>query len=296
VTSDQRQTPRQLIQAAEERFRQADLCYGHGTDNPRDEAVYLVLGALGLPFTGGEAALDKPLDAATGRLVLDLISRRVRDRIPVAYLIHQAWFCGLCFYVDERVLIPRSPLAELIEVGFAPWMMHRERPDILDIGTGSGCIAIACAMAFPGAAVDAIDVSNEAMAVARMNIERHKVADRVHLVQSDLYANLNDNRYDLIIANPPYVGSLEFAQLPPEYHHEPGGALLGGEDGLDLVRNILNQSGPHLNDDGILVVEVGNGQGAVADNFPQLPFTWLEFERGGEGVFLLTAEDLARRG
>lgn len=293
MTSDQRQTPRQLIQLAEQRFRKSELYYGHGTDNPHDEAVYLVLGTLGLPFDIKEEELDEPLEKIKVQHIQNLVARRAVERIPVAYLINEAWFCGLSFYVDKGVLIPRSPMAELIEEKFSPWIVQRERPCILDIGTGSGCIAIACALAFPNAVVDAIDVSKDAIAVARGNIERHKVADRVHLLQSDLYENLDGNRYDLIIANPPYVGSREFAQLPAEYHHEPGVALLGGEDGLDVVRNILAQSGLHLTDGGILVVEVGNGQDAVAESFPQLPFTWLEFERGGEGVFLLTAEDLA---
>ena len=292
MTSDT--TARQLILETEECFRQADLCYGHGTDNPRDEAVYLVLGALGLPFSVSDEKLDEPLDASSVRRISDLVSRRVTGRIPVAYLIHQAWFCDLCFYVDERVLIPRSPLAELIQEGFAPWMVKRRAGvTILDIGTGSGCIAIACALVFPDARVDAIDVSEDALAVARMNIEQHQVTDRVHLLRSDLFENLQENRYDLIIANPPYVGKQEYDDLPEEYRHEPGTALLAGDDGLDVVRNILRQSAAHLTEEGLLVVEIGSGQDAVAEGFPRLPFTWLEFEHGGEGVFLLTSEDLS---
>ena len=291
VTSDT--TARQLILEAEECFSQADLCYGHGTDNPGDEAVYLVLGALGLPFSASEEKLDEPLHGSSVRHISDLVRRRITERIPVAYLIHQAWFCGLCFYVDERVLIPRSPLAELIQDGFAPWMVNRERKIILDVGTGSGCIAIACALAFPEARVDAIDVSEDALSVARMNIEQHQVTDRVQLLRSDLFENLRDNRYDLIIANPPYVGKQEYDDLPEEYRHEPGTALLSGDDGLDVVRNILKQSAAHLTEEGILVVEVGSGQDAVTEGFPRLPFTWLEFEHGGEGVFLLTSEDLS---
>jgi len=294
VTSDQRLTPRQLIRLAEQRFRQADLWYGHGTDNPYDEAVYLVLGALGLPFDVEEEELDEPLENSRVQHIQNLIAGRTEKYIPVAYLINEAWFCGLSFYVDKRVLIPRSPMAELIEEKFSPWLVQRERPCILDIGTGSACIAIACAHAFPEAKVDAVDVSEDALAVACMNIERHKVSNRVHLIQSDLYENLDGNRYDLIIANPPYVGPREYAELPAEYHHEPGAALLGGADGVDVVRSILSQSDSYLNDGGILVVEVGNGQDAVAEAFPQLPFTWLEFERGGEGVFLLTAGDLKK--
>lgn len=286
-------TARQLVEKAEEQFRKAGLYYGHGTDNPHDEAVYLVLGALGLTFGASAWQLDKPLDCVSVELVRSLITRRIRERMPTAYLIHQAWFCGLCLYVDERVLIPRSPLAELIQDGFAPWMIHRDDISILDIGTGSGCIAIACALAFPDARVDAVDVNEDALAVARMNIERHQVTDRIRLMQSDVYENLGDIRYDLIVANPPYVGTREFAELPREYRYEPEAALRAGEDGLEVVRSILEQSGRHLTGEGILVVEVGAGQDIVAGAFPRLPFTWLEFEHGGEGVFLLTANDLA---
>ena len=285
-------TARQLIQAAEEQFRGADLCYGHGTDNPRDEAVYLVLGALGFPFNVNDQQLDEPLEASRARHIQNLITRRIVERVPVAYLVNEAWFCGLPFYVDERVIIPRSPLAELIEEKFTPWMVRREKLCILDIGTGSGCIAIACAMVFPEAEIDAVDISEDAVAVGKINVERHQVSDRVHLIRSDLYENLSGNRYDLIVANPPYVSNRELAALPEEYRHEPADALYGGRDGLDLVRKILLQSGDYLTETGILVVEVGNGQEAVTEKFPQLPFVWLDFERGGEGVFLLTSEDL----
>lgn len=286
-------TARQLVDEAGTRFLQAGLHYGHGTDNPLDEAVYLVLGALGIPFDARQEQLDLVLDAPDVERVRGLIQRRIDDCIPTAYLIHQAWFCGLCFYVDERVLIPRSPLAELIQDGFAPWLPPRDTVSILDIGTGSGCIAIACALAFPGAQVDAIDVSTAALEVARINSERHQVTDRVNLLQSDLFEKLQGRRYDLIIANPPYVGAGEYAELPREYRHEPESALRSGTDGLDMVRRILEYSCRHLSTTGILVVEVGSGQDAVTECFPNLPFTWLEFEHGGEGVFLLSATDLA---
>lgn len=279
---------------AEERFRLADLYYGHGTDNPYDEAVYLVLGALGLPFDVKEEELDEALEDSKVQHIQNLVAKRSVERIPVAYLINEAWFCGLSFYVDQRVLIPRSPMAELIEEKFSPWMVQRERPCILDIGTGSACLAIACALAFPEAEVDAVDVSEDALDVARMNIERHQATDQVRLLRSNLFEHLQGNRYDLIITNPPYVGTQEFDELPKEYRHEPAAALLAGDDGLDLVRDILRQSAAHLTEEGILVVEVGSGQDAVADAFPHLPFTWLEFERGGEGVFLLTAGDLKK--
>lgn len=285
-------TARRLINTAEEQFRKADLCYGHGTDNSHDEAVYLVLGALGFPFDVNDRRLDEPLEAAKTQHIQNLVVRRIAERVPVAYLINEAWFCGLSFYVDKRVIIPRSPLAELIEEKFAPWMLRRGNFRILDIGVGSGCIAIACAMAFPDADIDAVDIDEDAIAVGKINVDRYQVSDRVHLIRSDLYENLNGNRYDLIVANPPYVGSRELSELPEEYRHEPAGALYGGQDGLDLVRKILLQSRAHLTDTGILVVEVGNNQEAVTETFPQLPFVWLEFERGGEGVFLLTSEDL----
>jgi len=269
------------------------LHYGHGTDNPFDEAVYLVLGALGIPFDSDDSILDAELEDSKVQSVHDLIRRRIREHIPVAYLINEAWFCGLSFYIDERVLVPRSPLAELIEEKFSPWMPAVDIPRILDIGTGSACIAIACAHAFPDALIDAVDIDSGALAVAGINVERYGMADRIRLIRSDLYEKLGDARYDLIVANPPYVGREELTMLPEEYSHEPVTGLYAGKEGLDVVERILQQSGSHMNKNGILVVEVGNGQDAVARNFPHLPFIWLDFERGGEGVFLLTSRDLA---
>lgn len=286
-------TPAALIEELEQRFLDADLHYGHGTDNARDEAAYLVLGALQVPFDADDEILDQTLPREVCDRIRNLASERIQKHRPVAYLINQAWFCGLPFYVDERVLIPRSPIAELIEERFIPWVDEEKVTRILDIGTGSGCIAIACALAFPGARVDAVDVSEDALAVARMNIERHAVDDSVRTVHSDIFENLPGEHYDLIVANPPYVDSEEIQDLPEEYRHEPGEtALAAGQDGLDVVRRILAEAGDHLNNNGILIVEVGNSRKAVEDTFTDLPFTWLEFERGGEGVLLLSAEQL----
>ncbi|MEJ2760046.1 MAG: 50S ribosomal protein L3 N(5)-glutamine methyltransferase, partial [Gammaproteobacteria bacterium] len=234
----------------------------------------------------------RPLSPAEVDHVRDLAEKRITQRVPVAYLVNKAWFCGLPFYVDERVLIPRSPLAELIEERFSPWLSEEEVKRILDIGTGSGCIAIACAMAFPHAEVDAVDADEYALEVARENIARyHDMTDSVHALRSDVFESLADRRYDLIVANPPYVSETELEKLPPEYRHEPVSALVAGEDGLDVVRRILAGARDHLTDHGVLVVEVGHGRDAVVEAFPQLPFIWLDFELGGEGVFLLTADN-----
>lgn len=266
--------------------------YGHGTDNPRDEAVYLVFCALGMPFDCPESELDAEVEREAEAKIFDLARKRIEQRAPVAYLVKQAWFCGLPFYVDERVLIPRSPIAELIENRFAPWLIADRVFSILDIGTGSACIAVACALAFPGARVDAVDISEAALAVARGNVVRHGLTERIRLIQSDLYENLSDQKYDLIVVNPPYVTAREMRELPPEHRHEPALALAAGTDGLEVVRRLLDESARHLCPDGILVVEVGNGRQAVDKNFPGLSFVWLEFEYGGEGVFLLEARSL----
>lgn len=285
-------TPREFIDWAEQRFRKAALHYGHGTDNPGDEAAYLVLGALNLPFAGGSAALNRPLPEAQRDRLTSLIERRISERKPVAYLINRAWFAGIPFFVDERVLIPRSPIAELIEERFAPWLDERHVKRILDLGTGSGCIAIACAMAFPEARVDATDDSPGALAVARENVSLHGLDARVECIQSDLFARLSGRRYNLIVANLPYVAAKGIAALPAEHRHEPRLAMEGGEDGLDLVRRLLSEAPRHLTADGLLVAEVGACWKQLAKSYPDLPFTWVDFERGGEGVFLLYRRQL----
>lgn len=282
-------TARELIEWGEQELVRADLFYGHGTREPLGEAVYLVFSALELPFYCDDALLDQPLSEAQIQHARELIMARIKTRKPAAYITRQAWFAGLKFYVDERALVPRSPIAELIETGFSPWIQQDQVHRILDIGTGSGCIAIACGLAFPEARVDAVDVSAQALEVASRNVERYGLGDRVELIQSDLYAGLNQRRYDLIVSNPPYVPTSEIANLPAEYRHEPALGLAGGQDGLDIVKRLLAQASSHLTQDGILVVEVGDSAEALSEQYPRVPFLWLEFERGGEGVFLLEA-------
>jgi ribosomal protein L3 glutamine methyltransferase len=295
-TADRRPTVEQLIARAARRLTRAGAFYGHGTDNARDEAAALVWHALGLPRPGRPRLYARRIARAGVAAVRALLDERIKRRVPAAYLTREAWFAGLRFYVDERVLIPRSPLAELLEQRLLPWVVPSRVLRIADIGTGSGCIAIAAARAFARARVDAVDVSVEALEVARINVRRHRLARRVRLVRSDHFAALGTRAYDMILSNPPYVGAREMRTLPPEYHHEPSLALAAGRDGLDSVRVILRQAGRHLRPRGLLVVEVGNSETQVRRDFPHLPFTWLEFERGGGGVFLLTAEQLGAAG
>ena len=285
-------TARELIQFAEQQFKQADLFYGHGTTSAEDEAFYLIMTVAGLEFDCEETKLDERLPEETINKIKELIDIRINQRIPVAYLVNQAWFAGHQFYVDERVLIPRSPIAELIEYEFTPWVEPEDVEHILDIGTGSACIPIACAYIFPNAQIDAVDIDDDALEVAKMNVEQHKMNDRVHLYKSDLFDQLDSKKYDIIISNPPYVGHEEMQTLPQEYRHEPGHALQADDDGLALVDRILKQASNHLNDDGILIVEVGNSMEALIERHPELPFIWLDFENGGEGVFLLHKADL----
>jgi ribosomal protein L3 glutamine methyltransferase len=292
LTLDKVETPRDLVLWAEARFEGAGLSYGHGTTSAHEEAVFLVFHALGLPFDVPDAVLDEPLIPAAKSHALGLIRKRIRTRKPAAYVLGESWFAGLKFYVDERVLVPRSPIAELIESRFSPWLEDPRR--ILDIGTGSGCIAIACALAFPEAEVDATDISAGALEIARRNAERHGVRDRVRLLHSDVYESLTGERYDLIISNPPYVPAVRSATLPPEHRHEPSLGLDGGHDGLAIVSRILEGATEHLTDHWTLVVEAGEAAPAAEARYPRLPFVWLEFERGGEGVFLLEAQELRR--
>ena len=290
-----RVTVQQLIEQGARRLRRARVFFGHGTDNARDESAALVLHALGLAHTDPTIYVRRVAVRDQER-AQGLITRRIKERIPAVYLTGETWFAGLPFYVDPRVLIPRSPIAELIERRFAPWLDARHVARVLDMGTGSGCIAIACAKALPWAQVDAVDVSAEALEVAARNVRRHRLTRRVHLVQSDHFSALRGARYDLIISNPPYVGAREFAELPPEYRHEPALALEAGRAGLDSVRVLLAEARRHLRPGGALLVEVGNTERAVQRASPRLPFLWLQFERGGGGVFLLGAEQLPRPG
>lgn len=283
------QSIRDLIRWGVSRFHAAELFFGHGTDNAWDEARQLVLGGLHLPWDMPADYLDCRLEGDELDAVRALLQRRIDERIPAAYLLGEAWFCGLPYCVDERVLVPRSPIAELIERQFSPWLAATPAR-ILDLCTGSGCIGIACAHAFPEAEVVLADLSFDALEVANLNIERHEVEERVYTVQGDGFGGLPGQRFDLIVSNPPYVDAEDFADMPAEFHHEPAMGLACGEDGLDLVRRMLAEAADHLTDDGLLVVEVGNSQVHVEAAYPEVAFTWVEFARGGHGVFVLTAE------
>ena len=289
-------TLRQLIDWTEQQFILSDLCYGHGVDNALDEAAFLVLGALDIPFDADAEQLNKGVSAGEQEHIRELVDIRIKSRKPVAYLLNKTWFAGMPFYVDERVLIPRSPIAELVEGGFSPWIKVSRVNHILDLGTGSGCIAIACAAAFPGATVDATDISTDALEVADVNCKRHGLAARVNLIRSDLFSALGDRKYDIIVSNPPYVPAEEMSALPEEYRHEPSQALAAGADGLDVVDRILIEAHKHMTAHGILVVEAGNCRAALEAKYPRAPFIWPDLENGGEGVFLLSSEDLHNTG
>ena len=266
--------------------------FGHGTDSAWDEAVALVLGALHLPWDIDPAVLDARLLGVERRRIVALVRSRIESRRPLPYLLGEAFFAGFPFEVDERVLIPRSPIAELIEQGFSAWFDDLPPAHVLDLCTGSGCIGIATALYLPTCEVDLVDISVEALEVAKANIVRHDVGRRVRAVASDLFEGVAGQHYDLIVSNPPYVDTRDLAAMPAEYRHEPDLALGAGRDGLDIVRRILREARAYLNDGGMLIVEVGNSQRHLEAAFPEVPFLWLEFERGGEGVFALSAEDL----
>ncbi|MGB5621930.1 MAG: 50S ribosomal protein L3 N(5)-glutamine methyltransferase [Gammaproteobacteria bacterium] len=274
------------------RFVAAGLHYGHGTADPVDEALLLVAHGLHLPLPLPAEFHHARLTVSERPRIAALIERRVTERCPAAYLTGEAWFAGLSFVADGRALVPRSPIAELVEEGFAPWVEPAAVERVLDLCTGSGCIGIACAKYLPWCRVDLADISAEALSLARENIERHGLRERVRAVSSDVFAGLGGRRYDVIVSNPPYVAQAEYESLPREYAHEPGLGLLAGADGLEIVRRILSDARTHLRPGGILIVEVGSAEHALVEAFPDLPFTWLDFERGGSGVFLLNRDDL----
>ncbi len=278
---------RDFIRWAYTRFEQADLFYGHGTDNAWDEAVALILQSLSLPFDTPDLILQSKLIFSERVLLADRIKRRINHKIPVAYLTNKALFCESEYYVDERVLVPRSPIAELIENHFEPWIDLNKVSNILDLCTGSGCIAIACGQYFSDAIVDAGDISADCIEVAEINRERLQ-QENVAFYLSDLFEQMPNKKYDIIVSNPPYVDAEDFDEIPEEFLSEPKLGLTSGTDGLELTRRLLTQASEFLSDDGILVVEVGNSAMALEKSYPNVEFTWLEFKRGGLGVFLLT--------
>jgi ribosomal protein L3 glutamine methyltransferase len=274
-------------------FNEAQLSFGHGSASAYDEAVYLILHALHLPLDTLEPFLDARITPHEKNALLTLLSQRVETRLPAAYLTHEAWLGDFRFYVDERVIVPRSFIAELLHEHLAPWVEDAENiRHVLDMCTGSGCLAIIAAHLFPYALVDAVDLSADALAVAERNVADYGLQDQVHLIQSDLFAQLGDNTYDIIISNPPYVDAPSVAALPQEYRHEPALALGSGADGLDATRAILKHAAAHLSPNGILLVEIGHNRDALEAAFPDLPFTWLDVSAGDQFVFLLHRNDL----
>lgn len=286
-------TPRDLLRYATTRFNTEQLFFGHGSAEAFDEAAYLLLHTLKLPLDKLDPFLDARLLPEEIQRVLDVIERRATERVPAAYITNEAWLGTYQFYVDERTIVPRSYIAELIPDYFAPWVNNPEGvANVLELCTGSGCLAIMMADAFPDAQVDAVDISPDALEVARRNVETYKLEDRVNLIQSDLYANVPLKKYDLIVTNPPYVNSGSMARLPQEYRHEPQIALDGGVDGMDLVRRIVAGAAERLTDDGLLIVEIGNEKAFAEAAFGDMGLTWLTTSQGDDMVFLLTADQL----
>jgi ribosomal protein L3 glutamine methyltransferase len=286
-------TVRDYIRYAVSRFTAAQLFFGHGSDNAWDEAVYLTLHTLSLPLDRLEPFLDARLLPHEREALLEIYRRRCEDRLPAAYLTNEAWLGDYRFYVDDRVIVPRSFIAELLQEQLSPWV---EDPwaisNALDLCTGSGCLAILTALAFPEAQVDAVDISKDALAVTERNIGDYSLNDRVHPIFSDAFSQLTGKKYDLIISNPPYVNAESVTALPPEYLHEPELALGSGDDGLDFTRVILREAKKHLTPEGVLIVEIGHNREALEDAYPTLPFTWLDTSAGDEFVFMLYAADL----
>ncbi len=285
------ETIRDFIRLGASRMNKAGLFFGHGTDNAWDESVQLVMHGADLPWDANPEVLSARLLTTEKKRILELFDARINQRIPAPYLIGEAWFCGLPFYVDERVLVPRSPIGALIEQGFQPWLGDISVDRILDLCTGSGCIGIACAHYFDLAEVDLVDISADALQVSQRIVDRHELEERVRPVQSDLFANLS-GRYQLIVSNPPYVDQQDFSSIPEEFGHEPVLGLISGDDGLDITRHILKQASDYLTEDGVLVVEVGNSEVALQQLYPDVPFIWVDLPEGGNGVFMLSAQQL----
>ena len=285
-------TIRDWVAWAAQAFARAGLYFGHGTDNAIDEAAYLIAYALKTDFEFAGYAVDQSLSDSENAAIYALLKARIDTRKPAAYLVKEAWFAGYPFYVNEHVLVPRSPLAELISEQFYPWVDAGRVKSVIDIGTGSGCIAIACALYLEDCEVDAVDVDDEALQLTERNIRRHHLEARVKTIKSDLFSQVPARHYDIVISNPPYVSEAEYAALPDEYYREPKLGLTAGADGLDCVRRILKDAPRYLSAQGILIVEVGNSQQALEEAFPAVPFTWLEFEHGGGGVFMLDKRQL----
>ena len=282
----------QALEYCSRALQDSDVCFGHGTDNAWDEAVQLVLAVADLPLDSDDGVLPHPLEAAAWERLQSLLRQRIEDHKPLPYLLGRAWFAGLEFGCDERAIIPRSPIAELILNEFQPWYSGPAPRRVLDLCCGGGCIGLAVAHYYPEVAVDLVDIDPGALALARENAASLGLAERVNIIESDLFAALDGQRYDLILSNPPYVDSEDLAALPGEFRHEPELALGSGVDGLDLTRRLLAAAASHLVDTGLLVVEVGNSWPALERAYPRVPFTWLEFEHGGHGVFALTAQEL----
>ena len=286
-------TFRDLLRFSVSRFNEADLFFGHGSSNAYDEAAYLILHTLHLPPDQMETFLDARLTNMEISQVLGIIKRRALEKIPAAYLTQEAWLGDFSFYVDKRVLIPRSFIAELLREQLSPWVSDPSSVhSVLDLCTGSGCLAILLAHAFENATIDATDISDEALEVANKNVEDYDLNPRVHLLQSDLFGALEGRLYDLIISNPPYVNAESMASLPEEYRHEPRSALASGNDGLEATKEILKRAADYLTNEGMLIVEIGHNRAALEESFPQTPFTWLETSAGDGFVFMLTRDHL----
>lgn len=279
-------TVAQCVDLGEQQFLQHDLFYGHGTNNAADEALWLVFYALGLSWDVDDTVMEQAVSDEDRNRIQSLFERRIKERVPAAYIAGEGWFCGLPFIVNEHVLVPRSPLAELIEQGLSPWLDHTNHPKILDLCTGSGCIGIASSLALPEAEVILSDISTEALDVAEQNIQKHGVENRVRAIESDLFKNI-DQTFDLIISNPPYVDAEDFNSRPDEFKAEPDIALESGSDGLDFTRRLLKEAAHYLNDEGYLIVELGNSYRHLQALYPEIPFITLEFEHGGHGAFAI---------